>query len=67
MGPAPLRARTLAAVIAAALVIACPRSRPRPARADAHPQELKEAKKELRATKERIRAGNHKLRRLQRR
>jgi murein DD-endopeptidase MepM/ murein hydrolase activator NlpD len=61
---APLRARRLAAVVAAAVtlmsLIAAPAARPDT------PDELKQAKKELHHTKERIRAGNHKLRRLQR-
>jgi len=57
------RARTLVAVVAAALILASLIATP--ARA-AVPDELKEAKKELRATKEKIRAGNQKLRRLQR-
>jgi murein DD-endopeptidase MepM/ murein hydrolase activator NlpD len=68
-GAAPLRAQTLAAVIAAALVLASLLAAPVRA-ADSEervpiPEELKEAKKELRATKERIRAGNQRLRTLQ--
>ena len=63
-GPAPPRARRLAALLAAAAILASLVSAPA-ARADA-PEELKEAKKELHETKDRIRAGNQKLRRLQR-
>jgi murein DD-endopeptidase MepM/ murein hydrolase activator NlpD len=66
-GGAPLSARTLVAVIAAALILASLFAAPvRAAGPEEVPKELKEAKKELRATKDKIRAGRHKLRRLQR-
>ena len=60
---APPRARTVAAAVTAALILASLFAAPA-ARAVA-PDELKEAKKELRETKEKIRAGNQKLRTLQ--
>ena len=63
-GAAPLRARTVAAALAVALLLASLLAVPA-ARSDT-PEELKEAKKELHRTKERIRAGNQKLRKLQR-
>jgi len=64
------RARTLVAVVAAALMLvtllAAPVRAADPEERTPIPQELKQAKKQLRATKEKIRAGNRKLRRLQR-
>ena len=63
------RARTLAAVIAAAFLLgsllAAPVRAAAPEEPTPVPEELRQAKKELRATKEKIRAGNHRLRRLQ--
>ncbi|HJS27016.1 MAG TPA: peptidoglycan DD-metalloendopeptidase family protein [Actinomycetota bacterium] len=63
------RARTVVAVIAAALLLASliagPVRADDPEERPPVPEELKEAKKELRATKEKIRAGNHRLRTLQ--
>jgi murein DD-endopeptidase MepM/ murein hydrolase activator NlpD len=65
-GVAPLRARTLVAVIAAALLSSSLVTAPvRAAGPEEVPKELKEAKKELRATRERIRAGKEKLGTLQ--
>jgi murein DD-endopeptidase MepM/ murein hydrolase activator NlpD len=57
------RARTLVAVVAAALMLVSLLAAPVRA---ADPEELKEAKKELHRAKDRIRAGHQKLRKLQR-
>ena len=69
-GPAPLRARMSAAVIAAVLILAsllaAPVQAADPEERAPIPEELKEAKRDLHHAKDRIRAGNLKLRRLQR-
>jgi murein DD-endopeptidase MepM/ murein hydrolase activator NlpD len=64
---APLRARTLVAVVAAALLSSSLVTAPvRAAGPEEVPKELRQAKKELRATKEKVRAGNQEIRTLQR-